>query len=121
MELKDKKVSAVPQGKGELEFQYAALSYVAPEKVRFRCQLEGYDQGWIETGNRQFAFYTNLKPGKYKFHVIACNADGVWNTDGDSFAIELLPHFYQTIWFYLGCVVLGMAGLWGDMRGESDI
>jgi len=58
MELKDKKVSAVPQGKGELEFQYAALSYVAPEKVRFRCQLEGYDQGWIETGNRQFAFYT---------------------------------------------------------------
>ena len=113
MELKDKKVSAVPQGKGELEFQYAALSYVAPEKVRFRCQLEGYDQGWIETGNRQFAFYTNLKPGKYKFHVIACNADGVWNTDGDSFAIELLPHFYQTIWYYLGCVVLGMAGLWG--------
>jgi ligand-binding sensor domain-containing protein/signal transduction histidine kinase len=113
IELKDKTISAIPQGKGELEFQYTALTYVAPEKVRFRCQLEGYDQGWIETGNRQSAFYTNLKPGKYKFHVIACNADGAWNTTGDSFDIELLPHFYQTTWFYLGCAVLASAGLMG--------
>jgi ligand-binding sensor domain-containing protein/signal transduction histidine kinase len=113
IELKDKKVSAVPQGKGELEFQYTALTYVAPEKVQFRCQLEGYDQDWIESGNRQSAFYTNLKPGKYKFRVIACNADGAWNTTGDSFDIELLPHFYQTTWFYLGCAILASAGLMG--------
>ena len=113
IELNDHKVSAVPQGKGELEFQYTALSYVAPQKVQFRCQLEGYDQGWIGSGNRRSAFYTNLKPGKYKFRVIACNADGVWNTAGDSYAIELLPHFYQTIWFYLGCGVLASAVLMG--------
>jgi len=113
IELKNSKVSAVPQGKGELEFQYTALSYVAPEKVQFRYQLEGYDQGWIESGNRQSASYTNLKPGKYKFRVIACNADGVWNKAGDFFDIELLPHFYQTIWFYLGCAVLASAALMG--------
>ena len=113
IELKDKKVSAVPQGKGELEFQYTALSYVAPQKVQFRCQLEGYDQGWIESGSRRAAFYTNLKPGRYTFRVIACNADGVWNKAGDSFDIELLPHFYQTIWFYLGCAVLASAVLMG--------
>jgi ligand-binding sensor domain-containing protein/signal transduction histidine kinase len=113
IELKDKTISAVPQGKGALEFQYTALTYVAPEKVQFRCQLEGYDQGWIETGNRQSAFYTNLKPGKYKFRVIACNADGAWNATGDSFDIELLPHFYQTIWFYLVCAALASAGLMG--------
>jgi signal transduction histidine kinase/ligand-binding sensor domain-containing protein/CheY-like chemotaxis protein len=112
-ELKDNKVSAFPHGKGDLEFQYKALSYIAPQKVQFRYQLEGYDRDWIESGNKKSASYTNLKPGKYKFHVIACNADGVWNTAGDSCAIELLPHFYQTISFYLGCVVLGMAGLWG--------
>ena len=113
MELKTNQATAVPQGKGELEFQYTALSYVAPQKVQFRCQLEGYDQGWIEFGNRRSAFYTNLKPGKYKFRVIACNADGAWNTTGDSFDIELLPHFYQTIWFYLGCAVLASAVLMG--------
>ena len=113
IELKDNKVPAVPQGKGELEFQYTALSYVAPQKVQFRCQLEGYDPGWIESGNRRSAFYTNLKPGKYKFRVIACNADGVWNQAGDSVDIELLPHFYQTIWFSLGCAVLASVALLG--------
>ena len=113
MDLKDCKGSAVPQGKGELEFQYTALSYIAPEKMQFRYQLEGYDQGWIESGNRQSASYTNLKPGKYRFRVIACNADGVWNKAGDSFDIELLPHFYQTIWFYVGCALLASAALVG--------
>ena len=67
----------------------------------------------MNAGNRRSAFYTNLKPGKYKFRVIACNADGVWNKAGDSFDIELLPHFYQTIWFYLGCAVLASAALMG--------
>jgi ligand-binding sensor domain-containing protein/signal transduction histidine kinase len=113
IELKGKKVFAVPEGRGELEFQYAALSYIAPQKVQYRCQLEGYDQSWIEAGNRRSAFYTNLKPGKYKFRVIACNADGVWNKAGDSFDIELLPHFYQTIWFDLGCALLASAALMG--------
>jgi signal transduction histidine kinase/ligand-binding sensor domain-containing protein/CheY-like chemotaxis protein len=112
-ELKDNKVSAFPHGKGDLEFQYKALSYIAPQKAQFRYQLEGYDHDWIESGNKKSASYMNLKPGKYKFRVSACNADGVWNTAGDSCAIELLPSFYQTIWFYLGCTVLGMAGLWG--------
>jgi len=81
-ELKDNKVSAFPHGKGDLEFQYKALSYIAPQKVQFRYQLEGYDRDWIESGNKKSASYMNLKPGKYKFRVIACNADGVWNTEG---------------------------------------
>jgi signal transduction histidine kinase/streptogramin lyase len=113
IELKDRQAAAVPQGKGEMEFQYTALSYVAPLRIQFRYLLEGYDQGWIEAGNRRSAFYTNLKPGKYTFRVIACNADGVWNKAGDSFDIELLPHFYQTIWFYLGCTVLASVVLMG--------
>jgi len=65
IELKRQRgVTAVPQGKGELEFQYTALSYVAPQRIQFRYLLEGYDQGWIDAGNRRSAFYTNLKPGK---------------------------------------------------------
>jgi ligand-binding sensor domain-containing protein/signal transduction histidine kinase len=113
IELKDNKISAVPQGKGELEFQYTALSYVAPQRIQFRYMLEGYDHGWMEAGNRRSAFYTNLKPGKYTFRVTACNADDVWNKAGNSFDIELLPHFYQTRWFYLGCAALASAMLMG--------
>jgi signal transduction histidine kinase/CheY-like chemotaxis protein len=78
--------------------------------VQFRYQLEGYDHDWIQAGTNQFATYTNLKPGKYQFHVIAGNADGIWNNIGKSLAIELRPDWYQTIWFYLGCVGVGIAG-----------
>jgi signal transduction histidine kinase/ligand-binding sensor domain-containing protein/CheY-like chemotaxis protein len=103
--------SAIRHGNGNLEFQFTALSYVAPQRMQFRYQLEGYDHGWIEAGNSRSAAYSNLKPGRYVFRVIACNADGDWNTVGGSCSIELLPDFYQTVWFYLGCAALASAGL----------
>jgi len=96
------KLSAfAPAGKGELEFQYAGLSYIAPEKVRFKYMLEGYDNTWKEVGTRRTALYTNIPPGQYTFRVIACNNDGIWNLDGASFEFVLAPHFYQARWFYV--------------------
>ena len=73
----------VPSGQGELEIHFAALSFIAPHNIKLRYQLEGYDKDWVETKDRRLAHYTNLKPGSYKFHVIAANADGVWNDVGD--------------------------------------
>ncbi|MFO1478026.1 MAG: two-component regulator propeller domain-containing protein [Verrucomicrobiota bacterium] len=89
----------VRPGRGDLEFDYTAISFVAPQKIRFRYRLEGYDRDWTEAGDRRQAFYTNLKPGRYVFRVIAANADGIWNTVGDIVEVELLPHYYQTLWF----------------------
>ena len=103
----------VPPSHGELEFHFAALSFIAPQRVRFRYQLEGYDKGWVETQDRRMAFYTNLKPGRYTFNIIAANSDGVWNTSGDSMEIKLLPHYYQTAWFYALCGMLALAALGG--------
>ncbi|MBC8001658.1 MAG: hypothetical protein H7X97_03625, partial [Opitutaceae bacterium] len=93
----------VPPDKGELEFHYNALSFIAPHKAQFRYRLEGYDKDWVEAGDRRIASYTNLKPGRYTFQVIAANSDGIWNKQGDQLEIQLLPHFYQTVWFYLLC------------------
>jgi ligand-binding sensor domain-containing protein/signal transduction histidine kinase len=98
----------IQPGASRLEFQYAGLSFVAPQKVQYRYQLQGFDHGWIEAGRRRAAFYTNLPPGNYRFQVMAANNDGVWNTAGTSFALRLLPHFYQTWWFY---TALALAGL----------
>jgi ligand-binding sensor domain-containing protein/signal transduction histidine kinase len=103
----------VPPGPGELEFHFAALSFIAPQKVRFRYRLEGYDNDWVETENRRQAFYTNLKPGRYTFRVTAANADGIWNTTGDALEIELQPRFHQTTWFYLLCGGLAAGALAG--------
>ena len=97
-------------GRGEVEIQYAGLSFVAPESVSFRYHLEGFPQDWVEAGARRTAFYTNLPPGQYTFRVQARNNDGVWNETGATLQLRLQPHFYQTWWFY-ACGVLAVAGL----------
>ena len=103
----------VPPGSGELEIHFSALSFIAPHNIKIRYLLEGYDQDWVEIKDRHVAYYTNLKPGRYNFHVIAANADGVWNESGDSMDIELRPHYYQTAWFYALCASLACAALFG--------
>jgi len=96
-------------GTNRLDFYFSALSFVAPDKVRFKYKLEGFDPNWIDGGTQRAAFYTNLRPGNYTFHVIAANNDGVWNEHGATFQFYLRPHFYQTYWFYaLLLLVLGL-------------
>jgi transcriptional regulator with PAS, ATPase and Fis domain len=106
--------AALPPGRGDLEIHYTGLSLIASEKVRFRYQLEGYDQASVEAGARRVAYYTNIPPGEYRFRVVAMNNDGVWNEAGATFEFSLAPHFYQTAWFYalsgLVVVLLGVAG-----------
>lgn len=92
-----------------LEFHYTAPSFSAPEKVRFRYRLEGYDEDWHDVGPRRVAYYTNLRPGRYEFQVRAANHHGVWGGLERGFAFRLAPYFHQTVWFYL-LVALGVAG-----------
>jgi ligand-binding sensor domain-containing protein/signal transduction histidine kinase len=98
----------LPPGKTRFDFYYTAPSFVAPEKVRFKYKLEGFDADWIDSGTRRIAYYTNLRPGDYRFRVIASNNDGVWNQTGASFGFYLKPYFYQTYLFYALCI-LGLA------------
>jgi signal transduction histidine kinase len=91
----------VPAGHVHFQFDYAGLSFTAPQKVRYRYMLEGFDRRWTEAGTRRSAYYTTIPPGKYTFRVQASNNDGLWNTEGAALAFELRPHFYQTAWFYV--------------------
>jgi ligand-binding sensor domain-containing protein len=100
----------VPSGHVHFQFDYAGLSFAAPQKVRYRYMLEGFDHTWTEAGARRTAYYTNIPPGHYTFRVQAANNDGVWNTQGAGLTFELRPHFYQTVWFYMGLAVC-LAGL----------
>lgn len=89
-----------------IAIRYSGLSFSAPQKVLFRYRLEGQDVAWQEAGTRRAAFYTNLGPGSYRFHVIACNNDGVWNEVGDTVNFSILPAYYQTRWFAIVCALL---------------
>jgi len=101
----------VPPGRRNVEIQYTAASFTAPEKVRFQYRLDPYDDGWQDADMRRVAFYTNIPPGRYTFHVRAANNDGVWNEAGASLSLELVPYFYETGWFYaLSALFLVLVG-----------
>ncbi|HVU32737.1 MAG TPA: two-component regulator propeller domain-containing protein [Opitutaceae bacterium] len=96
-------------GPRNLVINYTAPSFIEPSQVRFKYRLDGYDADWVEANSRRSAAYGNLAPGDYRFHVIACNADGVWNDVGATVAIVQRPYFYQTGWFF-GLLGLGLVG-----------
>lgn len=87
-------------GKGRLEFQFTAPSFIAPEKLRFRYMLEGFDKDWVQAGNQRTAYYTNIPHDEYHFHVQVGDSDG-WKSEASTTTITLRPHFYQTTVFYL--------------------
>lgn len=105
-------VAKLPPLPSDIEITYAALSLTIPERVRFRYQLEGFDKGWQEAGDRRSAFYNNLDPGLYRFHVIACNNDGVWNDTGAAISFTVPPAWFQTWWFRTLCVLAVAIFLW---------
>jgi signal transduction histidine kinase/ligand-binding sensor domain-containing protein len=104
------KLLQIPPGKHQFDFKYTALSFAAPDKVRFRYRLEGLDEAWVEADGKRSAHYGPLQPGKYRFQVIACNNDGVWNDAGSSVSLDVLPHFWETWWFDVAMTML-LAGV----------
>jgi ligand-binding sensor domain-containing protein len=85
----------VPPGRGEMQIEYTAPTFIAPEEQLFRYKLEGYETGWEMVGRRRSAFFTNLKPGKYTFFVQACSADGARTGEAASFHVVLHPFFIK--------------------------
>lgn len=82
-----------------IEIHYSGLSFINPELVKFRYKLEGLDGDWIDADSRRTAFYSHLPPGDYRFLVTAANRDGVWNEQGATIGITVLPPFWRTRWF----------------------
>jgi signal transduction histidine kinase/ligand-binding sensor domain-containing protein len=100
----------------DLEIDYAGLSFVAPQKMQFRYRLEGREETWQEPGTRRQAFYTDLRPGTYRFHVIASNNDGLWNEEGAALDFVVAPAWYQSkIFFVVATLTAGLV-LWGAFR-----
>ena len=102
----------LPAHTTNIQISYTAPSLSVPERVRFRYKLEGSDKEWQDAGTRREAIYTNLSPRHYRFNVIACNNDGVWNRVGAVVEFTIAPAWYQSTWFYLLCVAVSIFILW---------
>jgi signal transduction histidine kinase/ligand-binding sensor domain-containing protein len=98
----------LPPLRRQLEIDYTALSFKFPQKVLFRYRLEGHDAEWHDAGNRRQASYNDLRPGNYRFRVVASNDAGVWNEAGAAIDFSITPAWFQTRSF---AVAIGIAVL----------
>ncbi|MDM8546661.1 two-component regulator propeller domain-containing protein [Candidatus Venteria ishoeyi] len=89
----------LPWDQAFFSLQFAALNFIHPEKNQYAYQLEGFDKSWNLTGNRRQAWYTNVPPGEYQFRVKASNNDNLWNQQGTTLQIHIIPPWWQTWWF----------------------
>ncbi|HKY42624.1 MAG TPA: triple tyrosine motif-containing protein, partial [Pyrinomonadaceae bacterium] len=102
----------IPSARQRIAFSFVGLSLAIPERVKFRYRLDGFDHEWSAPVSAGEAIYTNLSPGSYRFHVIASNSDGAWNSSVASIGFEITPAFWQTWWFQLSALLaLGLIGL----------
>jgi len=92
----------LPPDHRKFAIDFAALSYSAPENVRFRYRLDRFDNEWSTPGSERSATYSRLPAGNYTFRVIASNDAGVWNEQGATLAIAVSPFVWQTWWFRVG-------------------
>jgi signal transduction histidine kinase len=106
----------LPSGVSDLLFDFTALSFVKPEKVRIRVKLEGQDKTWRELVNQRRVQYTNLPPRAYRFRVLACNESGVCNEEGDFLDFSIAPAFYQRTSFRVLGVLVFLGALFAAYR-----
>lgn len=95
----------------DLQIDYTALSLVDPERNLFRYKLEGRDPDWHEVTGRRQVFYNDLPPGNYRFRIMACNNNGVWNESGTYVDFTIAPAYYQTTSFRVAVLVAFLLAL----------
>jgi ligand-binding sensor domain-containing protein/signal transduction histidine kinase len=88
-------LDSIGSGRADVELHYTAVDLSAAEKTRFKYRLDGYDGGWIDSGARRVAYYTNIPPGRYRFEVIATSRDGVWSAAPAHIAFAVTPLWWQ--------------------------
>ncbi len=104
------KVVTIKWPYNSFEFEFASLSYSDPTKNRYAYMLEGFDSDWINAKSWREGRYTNLPGGTYTLRLRGTNRDGVWNEEGHSITIKVVPAVWQTIWFRSLAIIL-MLGL----------
>ena len=106
----------IPPGGEQLEIDYTALNLSAPEGVRFKYWLDGDDTTKPKITSERIATFPKLSPGNYRFHVTACNEDGVWSPVASVLVLSVGPFFWQTRTFLILVIIFVIAGIAGIVR-----
>ena len=112
-------VISLPYDKNTISLEFAAIDFYSNGRNTYRYQLEGQDNKWVSSNDRNYVRYANLDPGKYTFKVIAANRDGVWSSGQRKLYLRIHPPFWQTWWFYIFCT--GVFGYVAFMAGRNRL
>ncbi|MFI5203286.1 MAG: two-component regulator propeller domain-containing protein [Flavobacteriales bacterium] len=97
-------------------FDFAATDYSNPERIKYKYLLEGFDEDWVDLGNKHSVSFTNISPGTYTLHVLATNSEGVWGEKPAQLTITITPPFWRTTWFYILCGIIILLSAYGYLR-----
>jgi len=100
--------------------EFAALDFAQPTNNKFRYKMVGFQDQWIPLENRRDMTFTNLDAGHYEFHVKAANSDGIWNDEGTSIPITIVPPIWKTTWAYTLYVLAILTGIWWYVRSQRQ-
>ena len=117
--IDDLRTLRLAHDENDLAFEFAALDYANPAKNRYAFKMEGHDDDWTDVGNRRYAGYAGLGPGRYTFRVKAANSDGVWNESGIALAVEIDPPFWEAWWFIGSGVAFFVLAVVGVFRARE--
>jgi len=106
----------LPAGTKNVQIDYTVAGLADPYRARFRYKLDGIDAQWQDANRRRTAYYTNLGPGIYKFHVIAGDMDDAWSSSAATINFTIPPLWFQTIWFRAFFVVVLLLCFWTAYR-----
>jgi len=117
----DKPIDKINEIKLEQEdnffsFEFTALNYRYPELNQFAYKMDGFDKDWVRCGNQHTASYTNLRGGTYTFQVIGSNNNGIWNKQGASIRLVILPPFNETIEFHILIAIIILTFIYAIYR-----
>lgn len=106
----------IPYSKSTFSIHYVALNYTNSSKNKYAYRLKNYDNNWHYVEGQRMATFTNLDPGTYFLQVIASNNDGVWNKEGITLSIIILPPWWRSIWAYMIYFILISSLLYATMK-----
>ncbi|MGZ3820442.1 MAG: two-component regulator propeller domain-containing protein, partial [Mucilaginibacter sp.] len=109
----------LPYNQNRITFRYIALHFANPSQNEYAYRLEGYDKNWVQAGTLRSVTYTNLSPGTYTFRVKACNSDGVWNNEGDSFLVIVDSPLWMRWWAWVIYILLFAGAIYGFVTYRS--
>lgn len=89
-----------------ISFEFSSTNFIAPNDIKYRYKLEGYDEAWnVVNSNQRFANFSGLRSGEYNLIVDCTNSDGVWSGEPTTLKINYLPPFWEKSWFIITLII----------------